>query len=114
MEETNGDPTVRAPWNKGKIVGQKTPFKLKEISAIRVRLQLAERRRELALFISNRQQTAGLRSGQIAGARRLQRKHRGAAGDRYATENSEARAIRNYRTDARSGQGVGVSGTSSP
>jgi hypothetical protein len=34
----------------GKIVGQKTPFKLKEIWAIRVRLQLADRRRELALF----------------------------------------------------------------
>jgi len=40
----------REPWNKGKLVGQKTPFKLKEICAIRVRLQLAGRRRELALF----------------------------------------------------------------
>ena len=28
------------PWNKGKLVGQKAPFKLKEIWAIRVRLQL--------------------------------------------------------------------------
>jgi hypothetical protein len=27
------------PWNKGKLVGQKAPFKLKEIWAIRVRLQ---------------------------------------------------------------------------
>lgn len=50
MEQINCNPLVRAPWNKGKIVGQKTPFKLKEIWAIRVRLQLAERRRELALF----------------------------------------------------------------
>ena len=50
MEEINRKSTVRAPWNKGKIVGQKTPFKLKEICAIRVRLQLASRRRELALF----------------------------------------------------------------
>jgi integrase len=40
----------REPWNKGKLVGQKAPFKLKEIWAIRVRLQLANRRRELALF----------------------------------------------------------------
>jgi hypothetical protein len=31
-------------------VGQKAPFKLIEISAIRVRLQLADRQRELALF----------------------------------------------------------------
>lgn len=38
------------PWNKGKIVGQKAPFKLKEIWAIRIRLQLAHRERELALF----------------------------------------------------------------
>lgn len=39
-----------APWNKGKIVGQKTPFKLKEIWAIRIRLQLGHRTRELAMF----------------------------------------------------------------
>lgn len=40
----------RTPWNKGKLVGQKAPLKLKEIWAIRVRLQLENRRRELALF----------------------------------------------------------------
>ena len=38
------------PWNKGKLVGQKAPLRLKEIWAIRIRLQLAERTRELALF----------------------------------------------------------------
>jgi len=38
------------PWNKGKLVGQKAPLKLKEIWAIRVRLQLGERARQLALF----------------------------------------------------------------
>jgi integrase len=37
-------------WNKGKLVGQKTPLKLKEIWAIRVRLQVFSRKRELALF----------------------------------------------------------------
>jgi integrase len=40
----------REPWNKGKLVDQEAPFKLKEILAIRVRLQLAGRPRELALF----------------------------------------------------------------
>src|SRR5213082_3484677 len=40
----------REPWNKGKLVGQKAPLRLKEIWAIRIRLQLAERVRELALF----------------------------------------------------------------
>src|SRR4051812_3979411 len=40
----------RIPWNKGKIVGQKTPLKLREIWAIRVRLQLRSSLRDLALF----------------------------------------------------------------
>ena len=40
----------REPWNKGKIVGQKAPFKVKEIWALRVRLQVENRVRELALF----------------------------------------------------------------
>jgi integrase len=40
----------REPWNKGQLVGQKAPFKLKEIWAIRVRLQMQRRLRELALF----------------------------------------------------------------
>ena len=39
----------REPWNKGKLVGQK-PFKLKDIWALRVRLQIEGRVRELALF----------------------------------------------------------------
>ncbi len=38
------------PWNKGKLIGQKKPLKLKEIWAIRFQLQMAERRRDLALF----------------------------------------------------------------
>lgn len=29
------------PWNKGRLTGQKPPLKLKEIWAIRVRLQLS-------------------------------------------------------------------------
>jgi integrase len=37
-------------WNRGKLVGQKAPLKLKEIWAIRVRLQLAGDIRKLALF----------------------------------------------------------------
>lgn len=40
----------REPWNKGKIVGRKAPFKVKDIWAFRVRLQMENRVRELALF----------------------------------------------------------------
>ena len=49
MENTK-DHEQHSPWNKGVIVGQKSPFKLKEIWAIRVRLQLQHRVRELAMF----------------------------------------------------------------
>ena len=38
------------PWNRGKLLGQKPPLKLKEIWAIQIRLQLDHRARELALF----------------------------------------------------------------
>jgi integrase len=38
------------PWNKGRLLGQKPPLRLKEIWAIRIRLQLDHRARELALF----------------------------------------------------------------
>lgn len=39
----------RQPWNKGKLVGQKIPLRLRDIWAIRVRLQIAERTRDLAI-----------------------------------------------------------------
>jgi hypothetical protein len=48
--ETSTATTARQPWNKGKLVRQKTPLKLKEIWAIRIRLQIASRCRDLALF----------------------------------------------------------------
>ncbi|HGM5882572.1 MULTISPECIES: tyrosine-type recombinase/integrase [Stenotrophomonas] len=38
------------PWNEGKLVGQKAPLKLKGIWAIRIRLQLGHKIRDLALF----------------------------------------------------------------
>jgi len=37
-------------WNKGKLIGQKPPLKPREIWAIRIRLQMNECRRDLALF----------------------------------------------------------------
>jgi integrase len=50
MEQSVRSTTHRLPWNKGKLVGQKAPLKLKEIWAIRIRLQLSDRTRDLALF----------------------------------------------------------------
>ena len=39
-----------SPRSKGKLIGQKPPFKLKEIRSIRIRLQLSNRILDLALF----------------------------------------------------------------
>ena len=53
MEPTPNLPAIRAlrpTWNKGRIVGQKRPLKPKHFWAIRVRLELAENHRDLALF----------------------------------------------------------------
>jgi integrase len=50
METAYSPAITREPWNKGRLVGQKTLFKLKEIWAIRIRLQMASQCRELALF----------------------------------------------------------------
>jgi integrase len=41
---------AQEPWNKGKLVGQKLPLKLQEIWAIRTRLQMDGKCRDLALF----------------------------------------------------------------
>jgi len=38
------------PWNLGKLIGQKPPLKLREVWAIRIRLQIEERLRDLAMF----------------------------------------------------------------
>jgi len=43
-------PSRQVPWNKGRLTGQKRPLKPKDVWAIRVRLQLEGRKRDLALF----------------------------------------------------------------
>jgi integrase len=50
MEQSVGTGSSREPWNKGRLVGQKAPLKLKDIWAIRVRLQISNCARDLALF----------------------------------------------------------------
>ena len=51
MDTTSSStPRRREPWNKGKLVGQKAPFKPKEIWAMRMRLQRERRSRNLVLL----------------------------------------------------------------
>ena len=53
METSNfadRDPRQKTPWNKGKFTGAKPPLQPKHVWAIRTRLQIANRTRDLALF----------------------------------------------------------------
>src|ERR1700738_2533349 len=43
-------PVGQEPWNKGALVGQKKPLQPKHVWSIRVRLEIARRWRDLALF----------------------------------------------------------------
>lgn len=43
-------PNPRAPWNKGRLIGQKPPLKLREVWTVRTRLQMVGNTREIALF----------------------------------------------------------------
>lgn len=50
MDSISSKAKIAGPLNKGRLVGQKLPLKLREIWAIRIRLQLSARVRDLALF----------------------------------------------------------------
>ena len=52
MEDTNLIaflPARKRPWNKGRLTGQKPPLQPKHVWAIRTRLQLANKTRDLPL-----------------------------------------------------------------
>ena len=50
MESTTNNSVARVPSNKDKLTGQKPPRKLRETWAIRIRLQLGAKTRDLAMF----------------------------------------------------------------
>jgi hypothetical protein len=50
VNEVSSATAPRGPWNKGKLIGPKPPLQPKHVWAIRTRLQLAGRTRDLALF----------------------------------------------------------------
>jgi hypothetical protein len=93
MESSEIAVARRTPWNKGKLVGQKAPLKLKEMWAIRVRLQLGNRQRELALF--NLAIDSKLRACDLVKvrARRLPWARRRISGNRAAAEDTAAGTV---------------------
>lgn len=89
-ENQNGH---QIPWNKGKLIGQKSPLKLKEIWAIRIRLQMAGNTRELALFnlaIDSKLRGCDLVKLRVCG---VARQPGVIKGDRYATENAPSGTV---------------------
>ena len=47
---TNEQHPRRTPWNKGKLIGAKPPLRPSNVWSIRTKLQIEERKRDLALF----------------------------------------------------------------
>lgn len=41
---------IPTPWNKDRIIGQKRPLQISQVWGIRIRLELEDRKRDLALF----------------------------------------------------------------
>lgn len=53
----------KVPWNKGKLVGQKQVLKLEEVWAVRIRLEVTNKTRDLALFNRKRESNPTLKIG---------------------------------------------------
>lgn len=49
-ETKNWKPVRNEPWNKGKLIGAKPPLRPSHVWSIRTKLQMADRKRDLALF----------------------------------------------------------------
>ena len=65
------------PWNKGRLTGPKPPLQPKHVWAIRTHLQLADRKRDLALFNLALQQPNHFLTSILGQRRYRQRKSRG-------------------------------------
>ena len=50
FHEVASDTTSKVPWNKGKLLGSKPPLQTKQVWAIRTKLQVEHRLRDLAMF----------------------------------------------------------------
>lgn len=94
METLNSSGARRVSWNKGRLTGQKPPLKLREIWAIRTRLQMSSNARELALFnLAIDKQASGVRSNATAGAGRLHGRSCRSSRDFHAAKNAQTSAV---------------------
>lgn len=89
METLNSSSAHRVPWNKGRLTGQKPPLKLREIWAIRTRLQMSSNARRVgAVQLGNRQQASSVRSDATASAGRLRRRSCPSSRDFHAAKDA--------------------------
>ena len=99
--ENGNTPTAsREPWNKGKLIGQKPPFRRKHVWSIRTKLQIDRRVRDLAMF--NLAIDSKLRGRDVVGLRVEDVAPSGYARDRATEEDRAARQIRTDGTDTAS------------
>jgi hypothetical protein len=97
MEATVSNTPAYVPWNRDKLTGQKSPLKLEEIWAIRIRLQLGAKTRDLAMFnlaIDSKLRACDLTKLRV---RDVCIGTRGAKSIRHAAENPAAATIRDHR-----------------
>ena len=93
------------PWNKGKLIGQKPPLKLKEIWAIRIRLANGlSQPGTRVVQPRHRQQAARVRPGGASRSRCVSGQPCRPTRDCPAEEDPAAGAIRDHRTNAGRGR----------
>jgi hypothetical protein len=51
FDEVASETTPKVPWNKDKLLGSKPPLQTKQVWAIRTKLQVEHRLRDLAMLI---------------------------------------------------------------
>ena len=91
------------PWNKEKLVGQKAPLKPPEVWAIRVRLQLADKKRVLALFnLAVDSKLRGCDLLRITGFRFANRRRNSPPRKDRPEQDRQPGSIRSYKMHARS------------
>ena len=91
----------RRPWNKGKLIGPKPPLQPKHVWAIRTRLQLARRTRDLALFnLAIDSKLRGVRPGEREGPERRTTRLCYRPRDRPAEQDRSPGQVRDRRADA--------------
>jgi integrase len=83
------DSTLIQPWNKGKLTGVKPPLSAKHVWAVRTRLQLLKRYRDLALF--NLAIDSKLRGCDLVGLRITDVAPHGYAADRASVRQRKTR-----------------------